>query len=68
MPFITSAALNMGGRPIPGPHWVDVDLGRLCVVERAMIDWEDAFSNSWTLEVAYCTVPCDAVRCSIVLH
>jgi hypothetical protein len=41
----------MGGRPIPGPHFVEVDLGRLCYVEKALIDWEDGYSDSWTLEV-----------------
>jgi hypothetical protein len=41
----------MGGKSIPGPHWVEVDLGRQCVVEKAVIDWEDGYSNSWTLKV-----------------
>lgn len=46
-----SAASNMGGRPIPGPHFVEVDLGRLCYIEKVLIDWEDGYSDSWTLEV-----------------
>jgi hypothetical protein len=41
----------MGGKSIPGPHWVEVDLGRQCVVEKAVIDWEDGYSNTWTLKV-----------------
>ena len=45
------AASNMGGRPIPGPHWVEVDLGRLCFIEKIIIDWEDGYSDSWSLEV-----------------
>lgn len=49
----TVAASNMGGRPIPGPHWVEVDLGRLCIVEKIIIDWEDGYSDSWTLEVNF---------------
>lgn len=43
----------MGGRPIPGPHWVEVDLGRLCIVEKIIIDWEDGYSDSWIIQV-YC--------------
>ena len=49
--FSTLAASNMGGRPIPGPHWVEVDLGRLCFIGKIIIDWEDGYSDSWTLEV-----------------
>ena len=41
----------MGGKAIPGQHWVEVDLGRQCVVEKAVIDWEDGYSNTWTLKV-----------------
>ena len=48
---LNSAALDMGGKAIPGQHWVEVDLGRQCVVEKAVIDWEDGYSNTWTLKV-----------------
>jgi hypothetical protein len=49
--MLLSAASNMGGRPIQGPHFVEVDLGRLCYIEKVLIDWEDGYSDSWTLEV-----------------
>ena len=41
----------MGGRPIPGEHWIEIDLERLCVVEKVIIDWEDGYSDSWTIKV-----------------
>ena len=41
----------MGGRPIPGPHWVEIDLERYCTIEKILIDWEDGYSDSWTLQV-----------------
>jgi len=44
------AASNMGGKPIPGMHWVEVDLQRLCKVSSILIDWEEAFSQHWTLQ------------------
>ena len=45
------AAVDMGGRSIPGSHWVEIDLECLCVVEKVILDWEDGYSDSWTLQV-----------------
>jgi hypothetical protein len=39
------AASDMSGSPIPGSQWLEVDLGRTCVAERFVIDWETAFAN-----------------------
>jgi len=44
------AAADMGGTPIPGPHWVEVDLQRLCKLSAILIDWEEAFSQHWTVK------------------
>lgn len=44
------AASDMGGTPIPGPHWVEVDLQRLCKLSSILIDWEEAFSQHWTVK------------------
>jgi len=44
------AASNMGGTPIPGSHWVEIDLLRLCKVTSILIDWEEAFSQHWILK------------------
>jgi len=44
------AARNMGGDPIPGQHWLIVDLVNASTVERVLIDWEVALSNDYTLE------------------
>ena len=43
------AASDMGGTAIPGPHKVDIDLGRdvrVCSVE---IDWETAYAEDYTI-------------------
>jgi hypothetical protein len=43
------AASDMGGTAIPGPHKVDIDLGRdvrVCSVE---IDWETAYAKDYTI-------------------
>ena len=39
------AAKNMKGEPIPGPHWIEVDLGRSCTCSRFVIDFETAHSE-----------------------
>lgn len=44
------AAKNMRGEPIPGQHWLEIDLKRPCYIKRALIDWEDAFSNAWKIQ------------------
>ena len=43
------AASDMGGTAIPGPHKVEIDLGRdvrVCSVE---IDWETAYAKDYTI-------------------
>eukprot|EP01032_Pedospumella_encystans_P019025 gene19025-21641_t len=45
------AARNMGGDPIPGEHWVEIDLQGLFYIDKVFIDWEVAFSNDWTIQV-----------------
>ena len=37
----------MTGRPIPGPHWVQVNLGRPYHICGVVIDWEDGYSDHW---------------------
>jgi hypothetical protein len=41
----------MRGEPIPGSHWVEVDLQQLVAVDRILVDWEVAYSNDWTVLV-----------------
>ena len=43
------AASDMGGTPIPGPHYLQIDLGELCRIESIFIDFETAYSKYWTL-------------------
>jgi hypothetical protein len=62
------AAKNMNGHPIPGAHWLEIDIGEEITIYdgsginsnanantsrllRFVIDWEDAYSNFWTIEV-----------------
>jgi hypothetical protein len=42
----------MQGEPIPGEHWVTIDLLYSYVVRKVVIDWEQAFSDQWTLMVS----------------
>jgi hypothetical protein len=44
------AASDMGGTPIPGAHWVEIDLQRLCHIDSVLIDWEEAYSQHWTIK------------------
>jgi hypothetical protein len=41
----------MNGEPIPGEHWVEIDLQGVYSVDRILIDWEVAYSNDWTVQV-----------------
>lgn len=44
----------MGGDPIPGEHWVEIDLEGLFYIDKVfidLVDWEVAFSNDWTIQV-----------------
>ena len=43
------AAKNMQGAPIPGTHWLLVDLEATCVVERIDVEFESAFARDYTL-------------------
>ena len=43
------AAANMQGEPIPGPHWVEVDLERVAEVRSMLLDWETAHATDWSL-------------------
>jgi len=42
----------MKGEPIPGTHWLSIDLGEPTLPLRVLIDWENAFSNDWLIEVS----------------
>ena len=44
------AASDMGGTPIPGAHWIEVDLQRLCFLDSILIDWEEAYSAHWQIK------------------
>ena len=46
-----AAGLNMKGEPIPGEHWVEIDLQGLYYIDKVLIDWEVAYSNQWTMQV-----------------
>ena len=44
------AAKNMQGAPIPGPHWLLVDLAQTCVVERIDVEFKSAYARDYTLK------------------
>ena len=44
------AASDMMGTPIPGEHWLVVDLQALFAVTKIVIDWEDAYSENWIVQ------------------
>lgn len=44
------AAADMSGTPLPGEHWVEIDLEHIASkLTRVVLDWEDAYSSEWTL-------------------
>jgi hypothetical protein len=43
------AAKNMQGVPIPGPHWIEVDLERACKVFKVLVDYETAYSADYAV-------------------
>lgn len=43
------AASNMNGDPIPGEHWLEVDLGGNYRVKKFLIDWEKAYSSDYSV-------------------
>ena len=48
----SQAAKNMQGTPIPGPHWVKIDLGRPAEVARVELDFETAFAKGYNIELS----------------
>jgi hypothetical protein len=44
------AAANMQGEPLPGEHWLEVDLGAPHSLSRVLIDFEKAFAVSYTVQ------------------
>jgi hypothetical protein len=44
------AAANMQGAPIPGEHWLEIDLGAPALATRFLLDWEKANAVAWTVE------------------
>jgi hypothetical protein len=44
------AAKNMQGAPIPGPHWLLVELEQRCVVERIDVEFESAYARDYALK------------------
>jgi hypothetical protein len=44
------AAANMQGEPLPGEHWLEVDLGAPHSLARVLIDFEKAFAVSYTVQ------------------
>jgi hypothetical protein len=43
------AASDMGGTPIPGEHWIEIDLEHIAKLSRILLDWETAHATKWTL-------------------
>lgn len=43
------AAKDLTGAPIPGEHWLEIDLQRVCTITKVLIDWEKAYSDSYTV-------------------
>jgi hypothetical protein len=43
------ASLDMRGIPIPGHHWLRIDLGRPCYISRVVIDWEEGYSSDYAV-------------------
>jgi len=44
------AAANMAGEPLPGEHWVEIDLEKASHVEAVEVLWEKALARRWTAE------------------
>ena len=43
------SARDMSGTPIPGEHFLEIDLQRLCTITKILLDWEDAFSDKYSV-------------------
>ena len=39
----------MTGRPIPGHHWLQIDLSHPNYICGVVLDWEDAYSDHWNI-------------------
>ncbi|KAK3266463.1 hypothetical protein CYMTET_24914 [Cymbomonas tetramitiformis] len=45
-------AKDMSGTPIPGEHWLTIDLGRPCAIAQVEVDFEVAYAASYDVELA----------------
>lgn len=43
------SARNMQGEPVPGEHWLEIDLGRRSMITKILLDWEQAFCTDYTV-------------------
>lgn len=43
------SAMNMRGEPIPGEHFLEIDLQRPCTITKIVLDWEDAYCAHYML-------------------
>jgi len=43
------SALDMTGSPIPGSHFLEVDLGRKSLITKIVLDWESAYCEQYSL-------------------
>jgi hypothetical protein len=43
------SALDMTGSPIPGSHFLEVDLGRESLMTKIVLDWESAYCEHYSL-------------------
>ena len=43
------AAADMNGSPIPGEHWVEIDLGAAFELTRFVLIWEKAYATKYTV-------------------
>ena len=44
------AAANMAGEPLPGEHWVEIDLEGASRVAAVEVLWEKALARKWTAQ------------------
>ena len=44
------AASDMRGTPLKGKHWLEIDLGKSCILTSTLLDFEAAYSQDWTIE------------------
>ena len=48
------AAKNMKGEPIPGEHFLEIDLQREALISHIVIDWEDGYSDRYVRHYIMC--------------